>query len=284
MKHAIDLRASWMTPERAPFRRDVFGAGRQPLSLRLANVSTHRVDIQHVTVRFTATRNGVPFLCAGGRDSTKVHEPQSLDPGESFVFERQIDCTMPLPGHYDIDMYVSLVPTAIADRGDFVGRFGMDVTADDGAPLAFPGRPGLYAMMTGGEATLPLPPESWARGDYHVVLGFVNATKDPLPLGPGELSFLTYRRGSSLACSGQSEPVALPEAIAPGTIHVVRAPVTCAPSDEGFYEIVGRFKFYGETDQVEVGRISLKVSRAPFLYVPEPRGDCGVDCQRQWLK
>ena len=256
------------------------------MALRLANVGTHRADIEHVNVRFTATRDGVPFACEnGGRGTSKMHEPPSLDPGESFVFERQIDCTMPLPGRYEIGMYVSLNPQASGGEvGDFVGRFAIDVTADGAAPLAFPGRPGLYAMLTGGEATLPLPPDAWARGDYHVVLGFVNAAKDPVPLGPGELSFLTYRRGSSLPCSGQSEPVALPETLAPGTLHVVRAPVTCAPSEEGFYEVVGRFKFSGVSDELEVGRVSLKVTRSPFLYVPEPRGDCGNDCPRQWLK
>jgi hypothetical protein len=232
------------------------------------------MDVSHFRVAFTAIRDGVPFPCNEHLgDSVKVR-PASLAPGQSFAFERDLDCTMPLPGRYEVGVYVTVRDLADA-RGDFVGAFPFDILEGGKAPRPYPARPGLYVMMTGARSTRPLSADAWARGDYHVVLSLVNGGNRPVPLGPARLAFLTYRKGSSLPCSGQGESLALPDTLAPGTVHVVQAPVTCSPSERGQYEIVGRLTFSGTAEQIEAGRITLKVTRSPVLFAPDPEPSFG---------
>lgn len=264
-----DIRVVLKVPSRAPYLVDELGVGGQSISVQLRNTGTRSADISRFRVAFTASRDGVAFPCKPPLgDSVKVR-PASLAPGQSFVFERDLACTMPLPGRYDVGVYVTVRDLAGA-RGDFVGQFPFDILEGSNRPLPYPARPGLYVMMAGARRSRPLSADSWARGDYHVVLSLVNGGSRPVLVGPGRLAFTTYREGSSLPCSGQAESLVLPDALAPGAVHVIQAPVTCAPSTEGEYEIVGRLTLGNGVDPVEVGRVALKVTRTPVLFAPDP--------------
>jgi hypothetical protein len=98
----------------------------------------------------------------------------------------------------------------------------------------------------------------------------VNASSRTVPLGSARLAFLTYRKGAPLPCSGQSESIALPDELAPGAMYSVHAPVTCAPSEQGQYEIVGHLTLGDTTEGIEVGRVALKVTRDPVVFEPDP--------------
>jgi hypothetical protein len=45
--------------------------------------------------------------------------------------------------------------------------------------------------------------------------------------------------------------------------------VTCAPSEEGRYLIIGRLTL-GAGEPVEIGHVVLKVTRDPLLFAPLP--------------
>jgi hypothetical protein len=229
------------------------------------------VDFGWPRVAFTAERDGVSFLCNDHLDpSGEARAPTSLAPGQSLVLESNLDCAMPLPGRYDVGVYVAFGGSARTDRGDLVRTFRLDVEEGSVVPRPYPSRPGLFVAMTGGQATPPLPPLAWARGDYHVVVAIVNDSSHPLEVGPAHLAFLTYKKGSPLPCAGQKEPVLFPEQLSPGSYKVVQAPVACAPSEEGTYDIIGRFTLDAVGEEIEIGRVSLKVNRDPPLFLPEP--------------
>jgi hypothetical protein len=255
-------------PSRVPYDATALGLGGHAVAIRLTNPGTEPVRVDRLRVAFTATREGVAFRCkehVGG--SMQTREPASLRGGETFTFERDLDCTMPLPGHYDVSAAWQL---SDRDRTGSLGTFSIDLVAGKGnLPVPYPARAGLHALMIGNRETRPLTDDAWARGDYRVVLALINGGRQPVEVGPGRLAFLVYKEGSPLPCSGQAEDVALPAALAPGAVHVVRAPVACAPSEEGRYRIIGRFSLVAVGDEIDIGRIPLRVTRDPRLFTPE---------------
>ncbi len=247
---------------------DALGARGGSVSLSLANRGTRPVQVDHLRIELTATRSGVSFPCKSQVGPPQgYHEPRELGPGQSFLFERSIECEMPLPGRYDIAVYGAV--NDAGGRGSLIGQFALDVAPSAAAPRPYPSRPGLYVAMVGEHSTRPLSPEAWARGDYHVVLAVVNGSNQPARVDSARLGLLTYRKGSPLPCSGQAEPIRLPVELLPGSTSIVRLPLSCAPSEEGQYEIVGRVVF-GGAEEIEVGRVSLRVTRAPILFDPDP--------------
>jgi hypothetical protein len=269
--HVPEIRASVRGPSRATYVAEALGAAAQSVSIQLMNTSGQSVNVGRLRVAFSATREGVPFQCKehqGGR--VKDREVSTLAPQQSFVFERDLDCAMPLPGTYEVRTYVALTDAAKGERGDFAGAFSLTVADSPFAPRPYLPRPGLYAAMTGNRTTAPLLPEAWSRGDYHVVLALVNGSTVPVAAGQARLAFSTYRKGSPLPCSGQTEKLDFPAELAPGSVHVTQAPVACAPSEEGRYEIVGRLRFDEAGEGVEVGRVAVKVTRDPLLFEPQP--------------
>jgi hypothetical protein len=228
----------------------------------MENVGSRVVRLPPFQAAFSATREGVTFPCreqAGG--SFRAREPRLLAPGQSFVFERDIDCALPLPGSYEI---------AVSSAGAPLGTFRLELESGRHAPRPVPARPGLFAILSGARAARPMPPEAWARGDYRVVVGVINGSPRPIAVGPGRLAFLVYRTGSPLPCSGQAEPIALPDELAPGRMYVVQAPIACAPSAEGKYEIVGHLSLGDGAEPIEIGRVGLRVTSDPALFVPLP--------------
>lgn len=270
---AQDLVATVEGPRRAPYEPDALGFGGGAVTVRMTNVGANTLALRPIRFSFSASREGVSFPCrehVGG--SVRVREPATLAPKQAFVFARDIDCALSLPGAYDIRVFAQVGDAA--SRGvrasDQVGAFRFELETGPRVPRPYPAREGLHAMMTGGRLTRPLHADAWARGDYHVLVAVMNASKVPVAVGAGRVAFLTYRAGSSLPCSGQAELVRFPDRLAPGALHVVRAPVACAPSVEGQYEIVGRLTLDDVGEELEIGRIALTVSGNPLLFEPGP--------------
>lgn len=267
--HAPDLLAVMSAPQRAPYLSDALGIGGESVSVKLTNRAEHAVPVEHVRLAFTATREGVSFSCkehVGG--SVSKREPASLAPGQSFVFERDLDCSMPIPGRYDVRADISF---GVSDARDPLGRFSIEVVASTSpVPRPYPNHAGLFVLMTGSRVTRPLPPDAWSRGDYRVVVAAINGSAQPIALGHASLVFRTYKTGSSLACSGQTEPLAFPDQLAPGAVELRQVPVACAPSEEGHYDIFGDLALGDAKQGVEIGRVALKVTSDPLLFAPDP--------------
>lgn len=269
----------YQAPERAPAHLDVeidkpapshfdatrLGPADRTVRIHVKNDGDRVIALTPVEVTFSAARNGVVFPCGTSTWQPKTRQPERLAPNATFTFEREIDCAMPLPGSYDLEAHVSFGKGLSVDR-----PISFVVLDSPLAPVAYPGRDGIYVTLLGGPYTPPLSEHEWERGVYHVVVAVINAGSTRAPLGEGRLFFLTYRAGSRLPCSGQSEALPFPAYIEPGSIAKVPSPVACAPSEEGIYEIVGGFALGAKEPAMQIGRIHLTVSSEPPLFAPAP--------------
>ena len=244
-----------------------FGPSGQIIGVTLTNRGTVAVDLAPLAISLSATREGVSFPCRATAPPAGVaeREPSSLAPGASFELDRELSCTLAVPGHYEV---------AVAIGGERAGVLDVNVAESPRAPRAMKDRPGLFVGMAGSAVTRPLPPEAWARGDYQVVIAFINASKQTLPLAPAKIVFLTYRQGATLSCSGQTNDIQLPPELASGEVHLVKSPVACAPAEVGVYEVVGNLDMRG-TAKLEIGRVRIDVTRDPLLFSPERTFDPG---------
>jgi hypothetical protein len=259
-----ELRVLVRAPARVEYEPRAIGAS--PLvRLRVTNTAPRAAHVGALHVAFAASRDGVELPCLERDERTpRAREPATLGPGESFVYVRDIDCTLPLPGHYELRVFVGL-----ARERDLVARLPLDIAPHANAPKAYPAKRGLYAVMTGAPATRPLPPEGWARGDYSVIVAFINASAGDVALGNAKLSFLVRKEGSRFVCASASESLAAPPWLESGRMYIARVPVRCAPDEVGRYEISGWIGLGGD-DEIEIGRVDLSVTSDPRLFTPIP--------------
>ncbi|MFO0662927.1 MAG: hypothetical protein U0174_03195 [Polyangiaceae bacterium] len=277
---ASGIQTTIRAPAKAAYDPRSLGAPSAAVKIRVENTSTHALSVTPMRVSFRATRSGVPFSCSPAKTPAAAREPSTLQPGQSFEYERDLSCVMPLPGVYDVRTYVDFAadPTRASEQNEKKesGRFSIEfVATTSNAPQPYPAIDGLFVLMTGAQVTRPLSSEQWARGDYQVVLAFVNGGSKPITVGPGHIAFLVYKQGTALPCSGQEGIVAGPEELLPGAMHIVRSPVACAPSEEGNYAIVGRLRVDRSGSEVAVGKIPLRVTGEPRAIAPIPWGPWG---------
>jgi hypothetical protein len=260
--------ATIRAPEQAPYDPTTLHAEPPPIVVRLTNTASQPAAIGSLRISYSAVRSGVSYPCPEGQDlTTRVHEPSSLAPGQSFDFERDLGCTLPLPGSYAIGVRARL---GDGEGAQPIGSFSLFVDKGRLSPRPFASKPGLFVMMTGGNATQPWSPEDWARGAYRVIVAVINGGREPLHVGPGRLTFAVTKKGSPLPCTGRTEAVALPESIAPGATHIVTVPLACAPSEQGSYEVVGRLSLESTGEEEEAGQVGLEVTGNPLVYTPVP--------------
>lgn len=250
---------------------EALGAHRQLVHVELRNLGARTVDLHGLRFAFVAERAGVRFPCSARPEpAPAAREARLLAKGSSLRFARLVDCATPLPGRYSVSMRL-LLPSWIREdeAGDVLGSFDLEVVAHGPAPVPYPGREGLFVLITGEGVSHPLPAESWARGRYRMLVAVVNASTEPLRVGGATVSIQTYRHGTNLPCGGQMQALAFPGELAAGATALQWATVSCAPSQEGRYELVGRFRL-GELPEIEAGRVPLTVSKDPMLFSPLP--------------
>ncbi|WP_394842360.1 hypothetical protein LZC95_35460 [Pendulispora brunnea] len=155
----------------ARYDPDALGSFNRPIVLRLTNAGGRPLYVEPLRVAFTASREGVPFPCREHVLGTiRRGEPKWLDPGQSFAFERDMDCTLPLPGTYQIRAFVQVGEGPIDLRPeDAADAFMFEVESGPLVPQSYPSGDGLFVIMNGRKVTRPMPPEAWARGDYRVI-------------------------------------------------------------------------------------------------------------------
>ena len=266
-----ELRVQVNAPSAVPYDLTMLGPTNKGISIKLTNTSRHDVDVAGADAVFSATLNGVAFPCATRpQPRAKNRAPSKLAPGESMTLDREIRCSMPLPGHYKVGVFLTFEERGGRTAPDFGDELTFTVVGNGPTPRPYASRDGLYMGLAGAPVTLPMSPEAWARGDYRVVVASINASSDPIPLGKARLSFLTYKGMSALPCSGANETLEFPRELASGATVTLAVPVACAPSEEGMYQIVGRLAFDGDRRETEIGRVILVVTHRPIVFAPGP--------------
>lgn len=269
------LRAQIEIPRQVTFDPRTLGPAGAYITIALVNDGNVPVELGRLHAQLRARREGVTFTC--DRDvgpSVGVREPAILRPGRAFTFHRDLDCQMPVPGHYDVE--VDLTAKEPLGLPQPAARIEVEVEAAKGsAPKPLPGRPGVFVLLTGNPvARVPTrvgtPPEP-----YSVVLAFVNASSRPVPLEAGGL-VLTVRDRSMGAprpapeCGEQRANVASPGVLAPGAVHLARTQLACLPPREGQYDVVGALTFANEGAALDIGAVDVRVSADPRLFQPVP--------------
>jgi hypothetical protein len=252
-------------PTHAVYQRELLAAERKSVGIVVINDGAQDIAAEELVVRFRARREGVEFPCGEPYATEAEREPGVLRPGQSHTFRRDIDCNLSLPGRYDVEVFVTV---ARSEPARFIGRFPFVVDAGKDGPHPLPSMPGVFAIMVGADVVEPLSQEAWAKGDYRVALAVTNGSNEMVRLPKGRLAFLTFKKGSPLPCSGESEPIELDAEIAPGRNFVARVPLACAPSEVGRYEVLGRLTFDDGSEGTDVGRFWLKVKRDPVFDTP----------------
>ena len=216
----VDLRA----PLHARFDPAVLAAAKSWLAIQVFNHGTTELDVSDFRAHLEATREGISFGCKKEiGPASGEREPSTLAPGASFVFERALDCALPLAGKYAVSVAVSFGRGAYRTPKS-VRATTLTVTAPaDIAPKAVEGYPGLYAAI-GASARLDGGKD---HGVGRMMLSLVSARKEPTHLPPLRLSLRVYRVGQSIPC--QDEPVALREGglLGPGESRFEPIEVSC---------------------------------------------------------
>lgn len=264
------LRLTLRAPGRARYSAGALRGEPTPVALAIENAGAHAAALGAVQLSFSAVRDGVPFPCGVFPDEAHpAREPPSLAPGASFTFERRIDCALSLPGTYTVTVLLHAASEG-ARAAHAIGSFPLVVEGDHGLPQPYPGRPGLFVVLTGPNATEPWQPDDPAHNAYRVVVAAINGGPAPVDVGPADIAFAFFPQGTTVASSGQTEVVALPNRVEPGTVAVTRVTLKSAPADSGLFDVVGRLKLQAAEADVEIGRFVLEVAHDPLRYTPIP--------------
>jgi hypothetical protein len=269
------LRVVVSGPQAARYLPEVLGAGVLPVTMRVRNVGAEDAPLPRTRLAFTAVRRGVPFACREeSRPFPLAHEPAFVRPGKSVVLNRDLVCSMPVAGHYEL---TSRVRFGESDLAEETGSFTVDVTSlPPRGPVPYPERPGLYVALSGRAAVRGVAPDADADADatlavpYEALVAFTNTRGSPIPLGAVHVAVRVEKNGVPIPCPSDAGDIWVhaPDRLPPGHTVIVRVPVPCNLPLEAGYDLVAWTTLgdgpVGEGSQL--GPLHFEVTRA--AYVP----------------
>lgn len=252
------IRLEMHAPKATSYRPPIVGSRPVTVELAIANAGAQPVDLAGADLSFDVRRGPVRIPCASRNDMPARQTPH-LMPGERTTLTREL-CSLPLPGEYRVDAYLTLP----GGSREHVGSFPLVVVAHgSGLPRAVAGAPGLFAAMGGDIAGIRYTREEWASGAYHVVVRLTNASTTPVHVGPGHVVFRVTKQGHPLACSSTHD-VETPGSLGPGATWVAQVPVTCVINAKGKYDIHAALAL--EREETPLGDLSVEVTTSPSIY------------------
>lgn len=251
-------------PARAAWISSTLGPTKPTMQVVVKNDSAFAIDVSDFRVHLEAVRDGVSFECAESvGPEPGAREPRMLAAGGSYVFERRIDCGLPLTGRYVVRVAASF-GNGEWRRPQPIRTFGIDVVAvADTAPRPL-GRaaPGLFAALgaspvIGGESGV-------GKGRIAVLL--VNGSAAPLVVPKAYLALRVFRAGSSIPC--EDEPMLLDTGVLEaGQSFRKTLEVSCLGlGTPGKYEVVARLLVGEET--IPIGALRVEITNDPSRRAP----------------
>ena len=195
----VDVR--FLSPLHARWSSETLDAPRRDLGIVVENHGSAPLDVSDVRVHLEAVREHSSFHCADEVGPLpNAREPGAIAPGASFVFERSLDCDLPLVGSYVIDVSVSFGHDAWAKRRS-VRSFTMSVFATpDVEPRKIAVVPGLWGAIGAQSYVCGRAND----GPDRVVVALVNGGDVPIELPHFRLGLRVYRLGSDVGSSARS--------------------------------------------------------------------------------
>lgn len=261
---AVNVRA----PLRARYDPTLAGAEKPSLAVVVTNRSAQPLDVSDLRVHLEATRESVSFRCANEVGAPLgEREPTTISPGESFVFDRALDCALPLVGAYSVRVAVSFGKGAFRTPRD-VQAFTLTVTAlPNVEPREIDGLPGLWAAM-GSNSKLA---GGVGRGNGRTLLTIVNGTRKPIELPPMRLALRVYKVGNPIPCLDEPRDLKLPAVLGPGEAFYDLVEVSCLGlAVPGTYDVAARLIVPrgAEGDrEIALGRLRIDVLTDPTLFI-----------------
>jgi hypothetical protein len=243
------------------------------LGIVVTNRSTSPLDVSDLRVYLEAARNGVSFRCARVAGALPgKREPSVLAPGASFVFDRSLDCALPLVGAYAVHIGVSFGKGEWS-RPRVVRSFDLAVAAlPKLAPREIGPAPGLWATV-GSSSTLL---EDEGGGHGRTLFAITNATRGRVEPPRMLLALRVYKLGNPIPCEDEPIALALPAVLEPGQTHYEPVEVSCLGlSVTGSYDIAARLVVPGGNEddrEIPLGRLRVDViTRTSMVVAPTPR-------------
>jgi hypothetical protein len=247
-------------PKRALWVASVLSSEWPTIAIRISNPSDSPLDVANVRAYLEVEREGIPFHCPENvGPNPRLREPAILGPHASYVFERTLDCALPLTGTYHVRVAVSFGRDAWREPRQ-VRTFTLAVSAS--APIA--PRPidraaGLWAAVG---ASGVLSGESGA-GSGRIAVSLVNAGPSRTSVPPLHLALRVYRGASPIPCEDEPIPLHAPRFLAPGEVHREPVSVSCLGlSVPGQYDVVARLQ-RADAEDLEIGRLRIEISNDP---------------------
>ena len=232
----------------------------------VTNRSAKPLDVSDLRVHLEASREGVAFRCAKEVGAVLgAREPTTLAPGASFVFDRALDCALPLVGAYAVHVAVSFGKGLSRTPRD-VRAFSLTVTPlPNVGPREIDGLPGLWAAM-GSSNKL-----AGGRGPGRTVLTLVNSTSAPIAVPAMLLALRVYKVGGPIPCEDQPVALATPAVLPPGDAYYEPIEVSCLGlAVQGAYEVVARLVVPRGSEgdrEIALGRLRVDVITDPALLI-----------------
>ena len=248
------------------------GSPRPSLGVVVTNRSALPVDVTNLRVHLAAVREGASFRCAAlVGPPAGAREPANLAPGTSYVFERDLDCALPLVGAYAVRVDVSF------GKGDWmrpreVRSSTLTVTAlPSVAPRELEGVPGLWASIGASGTLAPSAGQTHGR----TVLALVNATAQPIEVPRMYLVLRVYRAGNPIPCEDEPTVLATPSVLGAADTYYEPIVVSCLGlAVPGTYDVAAHLVVPRGDEgarEVALGRLRVEVVTNPSERGGEPR-------------
>lgn len=265
-----DVTAEVRGPLRVRYEPALLAAARPLVRITIRNRRASSMDVSNLRVRLLATRDGVPFQCAGEiGPPERSREPQTLPAGSSAVFERTLDCALPLVGTYSVRVLVAFGRAAPWSEGTAVQTLEVKVVASaKSEPQAVQSVPGLWAAVGAGGIVSATSRETNGK----LVIALVNGGPAAIDLPPLRVALRVYRAGLSIPCEDEPIKLRAPASLAPGRSHVEVLEVSCLGIGKpGHYDIAARLLVpeAAESDgELPLGRLHVEVASDPSRLDP----------------
>ncbi len=268
-----ELQVELRGPKDARYDNVSFGLNGKHVNLTVKNIAETPQDVRGLQVAFTATRGGVPFPCqVRSGAETRIREPRTLQPGESYAFERDIDCRLALPGQYIVAVHGRFGAAPDVPSGqDLAGSFALDLKAPAHAgPRLHRGKPGLYVAISGDPFMRAVAPSE--EGKYRAVVALVNGSLQPIELRGPRIVARVVKVGQTLSCLEDPKELHPPAVLAAGAVHTESVLISCVVGQPGEFEVRTLFETEpGDPQPLELDGFRLTVTNDPRLYsVPSP--------------
>lgn len=263
---AEDLSVELRSPKDAAWISSTLGPSKPTLGIVVTNRGRATADVSDLRVYLEAIREGVSFRCASSvGPSEDVREPSSLAPGDSFEFERALDCSLPLTGQYSVKVSVSF------GHGEYrsprpIRAFTLAVHGPEKLePRPIASIPGLWGAIGSSRVLVG----ETGAGSGRIAVSIVNGSAAEVSLPPLRLALRVYRAGSPIPCVDEPIKLKTPAKLPPGSTHREPIEVSCLGLGvPGMYEVAARLQIAKTGVETEIGRLRVEISNDLSRQLP----------------